>query len=150
MKKLFLLPILLIGLFLTTNAFAANSSQSCAESFLTDDHRVILITCAFVGDDADGSVPNATSTMTLHGTVVKICTDPGSPAPTDNWDLAVLEANYSNGDFAGGGLVDRDTTVSECLPFSPGLRIDGTITSVVSGNSVNSAVGTIYITIELK
>jgi hypothetical protein len=78
--------------------------------------------------------------------ITLVITNPGSPAPTDNYDIVI---NDSDGvDVMGGTLANRDTSNSEqALPYIGSLaygprQIDGILTFSLSGNSVNSATGT--------
>jgi hypothetical protein len=78
---------------------------------------------------------------------MKIVTNPGATAPTDNWDFVL---NDSDGvDVLGGAGANRDTANSEQVyPTISGATIPvwlekGTYTLAMSGNSVNSATGTV-------
>lgn len=60
--------------------------------------------------DGSGNV-NGILSRRINGQIVGIETDPGTPAPTDNYDAVLItEAGV---DAAGGYLANRDTTVSE-------------------------------------
>jgi len=103
----------------------------------------------FVGDASGGSVPTL-AISNMAGIIDKILTNPGSPAPTDNWDIALYHPNDATLDVLGGALVDRDTTTSEVkAPVLTGsslnVAVNGTYTLAVTGNSVNSATGQIVI-----
>lgn len=105
----------------------------------------------FVGDASGGSVP-ALSITNMAGIIDKILTNPGSTAPTDNWDIALYHPNDSGLDILGGALVDRDTTNSEVkAPVLSGsslnVAVNGTYSLAVTGNSVNSATGQIILEI---
>lgn len=101
---------------------------------------------------ADGS---QTQVVNIWGTILRVVTDPGSPAPTDNYDLtAPDEFGFDVLGGAGRGT-DRDTTTTE--HFCPGVAFtDGTTTSVMPvvvcgdvtltlANAGDSKVGTITI-----
>jgi hypothetical protein len=100
--------------------------------------------------DASGDVTQA---ITINGTILRVATNPGSTAPTDNYDITAPDEDGI--DVFGGQGANRDTANSE--HFCPGLPIaDGTTTSVapvsVNGqititiaNAGNAKVGTIII-----
>jgi hypothetical protein len=101
---------------------------------------------------SDGS-GNVTQAITLNGVILRVATDPGATAPTDNYDLTAPDE--SGVDVFGGQGANRDTANSE--HFVPGAPFgDGTTTSVapvsVNGeititiaNAGASKVGSIYI-----
>jgi hypothetical protein len=51
-------------------------------------------------------------TELISGRVVEIVTKPGTPAPTDNYDITLVSA-LSAIDLLGGRGADRDTTTTE-------------------------------------
>ena len=62
---------------------------------------------------SDGS---ATGTVGLDGQILKFVTNPGSPAPTDNYDITLVDEDGI--DVAEGLLANRDTSNSEeVYPF---------------------------------
>ena len=78
-------------------------------------------------------------------------TDPGSTAPTDNYNVSVKDA-YGV-DIFGGELDNRDTANSEqAVPLMDvvyGARLVNTaLTFDVTGNSVDSATGDVYLYFE--
>lgn len=74
---------------------------------------------------SDGSGA-ATQAITLRGTILRVVTNPGATAPTDNYDLTAPDADGV--DVFGGQGANRDTANSE--HFCPGLPLaDGTTTS---------------------
>ena len=108
------------------------------------------ITVSWVGDSADGSVPNK-SLGTVNGYVSVLTTNPGTPAPTDNYDITLLDSNGV--DIAGGALADRDTAVSEAvLPVLSNTRVPRLVidelTFTLSGNSAAGAQGTLVIYVQ--
>ncbi len=100
----------------------------------------------WLGASSGGAVP--TLDLDLKGFVVKVITDPGSTAPTDNYDIVLKDPDDASFDAMGGKLVDRDTANSEHVyPVVTGAVLPvflcGTYTLAVTGNSVNSATGRI-------
>lgn len=76
--------------------------------------RKILID--FTTDDTTGSV--AVTTRKIVGELIKIVTDPGSVAPTDNWDVVLtdeegVDLSVHMDDVAIAALIARDTANSE-------------------------------------
>lgn len=76
--------------------------------------RKVLID--FTTDDTTGSV--ACTTRKIVGELIKIVTDPGGTAPTDNWDVVLtdeegvdLSVHMSDGAIAA--LIARDTANTE-------------------------------------
>lgn len=76
--------------------------------------RRILID--FTTDDGTGSV--AVTTQKISGELIKIVTDPGATAPTDNWDVVLtddegVDLSVHMDDVAIAALIARDTSNSE-------------------------------------
>lgn len=87
----------------------------------------------------------------ITGRVYAVKTNPGTPAPADNYDLDLLVDGF---DVMGGALDNRDTADTEwALPllgtaaWQPILRA-GTVTVQYSGNTVANAVTVIEIWVE--
>jgi hypothetical protein len=103
-----------------------------------------------VADAADGSVPDTTLPH-FQGFLVALHTNPGATAPTDNYDITVIDGDGM--DRLQGVGNDRDTTNSEQVPVvytstsaHPPVSIDETLTLKFANNSVHSAiiVGNLY------
>ncbi len=123
------------------------TSDAMIEQGFRNSVRVRKVVYSFVGDAADGSLP-ASAAVALNGYIIKIVTNPGATAPTDNWDIRINDADGA--DVLNGTGADRDTANSETIyPTSTGAATvawcEGSHTVVVTGNSVNSATGTITI-----
>jgi hypothetical protein len=101
-------------------------TENVADSSSTRDPSIICrYTLAWVSH-TDGTV--ALPTATINGTILRVTTNPGSTAPTDNYDVTLLDEDGI--DVLAGEGTDRDTTNSET--FCPGVAFtDGTTTSVV-------------------
>lgn len=97
--------------------------------------RRIIATCT--ADAADGSFP-ATALPAFQGTIVAVVTDPGSPAPTDNYDFTLVDGNGL--DRLNGAGQNRDTVNSERIRTNIVVDLNETLTLTPTGNSVNSAV----------
>jgi hypothetical protein len=113
---------------------------------LNDELECRKITVSFTADAADGSIPD--TSVNMVGWLVKVITNPGSTAPTDNWDITLKDPLGSDLDAAGGLLLNRDTTNTEQVyPVISGavtpLFLAGDYGVAMAGNSVNSATGTV-------
>lgn len=127
-------------------AGTTSKTESFVEQGFSQSVRTKKIVVSFTADSADGSVPD--TTVALDGYLVKIVTNPGATAPTDNWDFVINDAGGV--DVLGGAGANRDTTNTEQIyPTISGATVpvwcEGSHTLAISGNSVNSAVGTITI-----
>lgn len=110
---------------------------------------VALIKKVLIEWIGDPTVPDtvfsASNTVEIIGRYCSLAvTDPGSTAPTDNYDITI-EDEYGV-DIMGGSLLNRDTANSEqAIPqVGSGLAsrlCAGIWTFKLSGNSVNSATG---------
>jgi hypothetical protein len=87
---------------------------------------------------------DATGTINFHGFLIKVITDPGSVAPSDNYDLSLVADGI---DQLGGLLVDRDTANNELVyPVVSGastpifLAGDHTFTIANAGSTKNGVV----------
>lgn len=136
MKKLLSLAFAL--LLFAAPAFAANSSSSCDggvdEGY---NNQVRKVTCEFTADDTTGAFD--TVTFTAYGYVEKVVTNPGTTAPTDNYDVAITDADGAN--ICSTNLDNRDTATSEqalCISGHP-VWLSGVNTITITNNSVNSA-----------
>lgn len=70
--------------------------------------RVIAVSwTSDASGDASVLIPN------LNGWLIKAVTDPGAAAPTDNYDITLIDEGGA--DAAQGLLADRDTTNSESV-----------------------------------
>ncbi len=110
--------------------------------------RRINFSC--VADSADGSIP-ATELPKFEGRLISLHTNPGATAPTDNYDITLIDGDGI--DRLQGVGANRDTATSEQLPIvysgtsvGPPVSKDETLTLTFANNVVNSAivVGNIY------
>lgn len=101
------------------------------------------ITVAWTADASDGSVPD-TVIHNVRGTLERLVTQPGSTAPTDNYDVTLTDADGF--DVLGGAGADRDTANTEEAAIALGTyfqrTVAGDLTFSLANNSVNSATGT--------
>lgn len=112
--------------------------------------RKILATC--VGDASTGTVP-ATALPAFEGKILAVETNPGSPAPTDNYDVTLIDSDGV--DRLKGVANNRDTTTSERVDYgdlasgvqwaTPVVDSAETLTLTFGGQSVASAQFTVAI-----
>ena len=113
----------------------------------TEVHRF-----SFVADDTDGSILSKATLDPVHGFITRVVTNPGTPAPTDDYDITLTDTDGV--DVLGGAGADRDTANSEqIMPLvgavSVPCRVDSALTLAVSGNSVNSAEGEVIVYVDV-
>ena len=96
------------------------------------------------GDASDGSFP-ATALPKFQGRLLALHTNPGATAPTDNYDITLIDGDGM--DRLQGVGANRDTANSEQVPVvytstsvNPPVSIDETLTFTIANNSVNSAI----------
>jgi len=74
--------------------------------------KVDKIIVDWVSDSAAGTV-SAESDKPIHGTIARITTDPGSPAPSADYDITLLDEDSV--DVALGTLANRHTTTTQTV-----------------------------------
>jgi len=119
--------------------------------------RMTKVVADWVSDDTTGAVSG--TTRKIVGRIVKGVTNPGSPAPTDNYDIVITDdagANIlANTD---DDLVDRDTITKETVEFflknvattaiASHPAICSTVTVAVT-NAGNSKAGQLVLYVEV-
>lgn len=134
----------LVVLLASASALAANSSTTVSSLWVTS--YLYKTTVSWTADDSDGSVDNGTIGLPDPCYMFIGITDPGSTAPTDNYDIVVTDS--LGADVFGTALNNRDTTTSEqAAPIIGGTYggrlAEGELTFTLTNNSVNSATGTL-------
>lgn len=122
------------------------SREFVAYSKAKDAKRVEIVTTLFTADSADASVP--TLSLPLAGFVLKVVTNPGSTAPSANYDISVTDPEDSALDALATLLNNRHTSTTEQVyPLISGgavpIFLAGTYGIAVANNAVNSATGRI-------
>jgi len=108
-------------------------------------------TYSFVADSGDGSVDaevmNAKQVAELRHLgyyLWLMVTNPGTTAPTDDWDITVVDGDGV--DMLNSQGTDRDTTNTEIEPLAVPFPVSTeSITINISGNSVNSAIIVVHL-----
>lgn len=148
MKKLSI--VIILALFMVGSAVIAFAAGTVTPTRDMSKGRtaVQILTFTWTADASDGSVPD--TDFDAEGYVTLGVTNPGTPAPTDNYDIEVKDTHGN--DVMGGALNDRDTANSEqAAPLAQdGLTpiwrfVSGKLTFSLSGNSVNSATGVVVL-----
>lgn len=103
--------------------------------------RLTRFRCSWTGDN-----PSSTFDLSSPGYILCLDTNPGSTAPTDNYDIAVT--NEHGIDLLGTAEINRDTTTSERVRpldansltcIEPAM---GTITVAVTNAGASAGDGT--------
>jgi hypothetical protein len=148
MKKIIILIlIVLMAAGGMGGAFAASSAVIAAPDNLSKDKVKLVVT--WTASEVDGSFVSVTIPFYSGSYITHVVTDPGSTAPTDNYDITLTDT-YGV-DVMGGELTNRDTSNSEqVVPkidtvFGSRMVEAQGLTLAITGNIVNSATGTIAI-----
>ena len=118
-------------------------------SIFSTDKFFRVVNVDFVADASDGSIPD--TEVELLGYLVKVVSNPGTPAPTDDYDVTLGDPEDSSLDILAGAGADRDTSTTEQAPGSAWssaltpVPVSGTYTLKFANNSQNSAQGRIQL-----
>lgn len=103
----------------------------------------------WVGDAADGTVPD-TLLPSFEGRLAELTTNPGAVAPTDNYDLTLIDDEGA--DRLQGLGANRDTANTESLPVvyagstvHPPVGTYEGLTLKLANNAVHSATGRVIL-----
>lgn len=153
MKRIILTIIAI--LFLGTQVWAADGTcTQTVSKFKTANPEFRVLTFSCTASTVNGSFPAIATTTATNSEIIgwyitEVRTNPGTAAPTDDYDIVI---NDSDGiDLMGGRLADRDATNSEAT--APAIAtgvfwprpIDGALSLVITNNSVTSATMTIKV-----
>ena len=136
-----LIRIIMVLVLIPASAMAAGS---WTDETIEEKNGVVYIETTFTADAADGSVPDKVITVGKADPVwgrylYRVVTNPGTTAPTDNYDITVDDADGL--DMCGGDCANRDTANTEKVQLVLFEPVLGNVTITVSNNSVNSATG---------
>lgn len=88
------------------------------------------VSAAIADTYADSLPGNMFKPKKLKGFIVRVVTNPGATAPSDNYDITLLDEDSV--DVASGNLLNRDETTSEdWIPSDPPY-IDGELTFTIA------------------
>jgi len=103
------------------------------------------ITFEFTSGEGDyAGEASATTTKGYYGEIIQVMTDPGTPAPADDWDLTITDPDDI--DLLKGNGADRDTANTEYIVGSTTnmLPASGKLTFNVS-SAGNQKTGKVYV-----
>ena len=125
----------LLGLFsiLSGAAFAATTTGTCAVTYggtTSDRFRSVIFTMT---TNTSGGVVN--NDAAINGRIVKVIYNPGSTAPTDNWDVTIAAPDGE--DILLGNGTNHDTANTEFTYFG------GNMGSVFSTTTLTHTVNTL-------
>jgi hypothetical protein len=114
------------------------------KSYDNGKERIEEYIFTWVADDTDGSINSKQTDKIVVGWVFQGETNPGSPAPTDDYDVTIT--NEAGVDVFGGELANRDTANSEQAVPKIGAAygerwVNTKLTFNASGSIVNDAQG---------
>lgn len=121
------------------------------EEDLENGDRSKVYRVSWVADDTDGSVPSTASDSDIFGFVVRVVTNPGTTAPTADYDVTLTDEDGC--DVLGAEGSDRSASDSEQIipkigsSYGP-CYVNSKLTLNLSNNSVNSAIGDVIIYVE--
>jgi len=113
--------------------------------------KAVVLTC--VGDAADGTVPATAIVGQFSGRIVALETNPGTPAPTANYDLTLTNENGYDVLQALGANRHTSTTERVSIVYSgtstnPEVTSENVLTLNVTNQSVNSAEFVVLVVFE--
>lgn len=91
------------------------------------------ITLSWLSDDAAGTVAGTVGAIPekVQGLIQRVVTVPGSPAPTDLYDIVLNDANGA--DVMNGALANRSTSAVENINVAgQGIRVSDFLTMVIA------------------
>ena len=131
---------LVFGLVFHAPALAAGTiTQSHAR---TGHVRKVVFTCT--ADAADGSFPATAISIPIEGRLLALVTNPGATAPTDNYDITLVNQHGYDVLQAVGANRDTATTETAVVVYTgtgthPAVDEGDTLTLTIANNAVNSA-----------
>lgn len=114
---------------------------------------IIEIIMDWTADASAATIPDTPTDIDIAGRLEYVTTNPGATKPSSNYDIDLKDEDGV--DVMGSALDNRHDTNSEvAYPKDPdgdqiigGVPVRGPLTLSISGNSVNSAVGRVRLTI---
>lgn len=142
MKKI-IFAVCMAALLCTSTAFA-----TCTVTHTSAGSPVeyLLFTCTT--DTAVSATITGITSGAIRGWVFQAETNPGTEAPTDDYDIVLNDA--AGADVFNGALINRDTTNTELAwplvgTIPTRTFVDGTLAIVVTNNAVNNAAFTLKV-----
>lgn len=102
------------------------------------------VTLTVTADAVDASVPNTSLTTRISGRLVALETDPGSTAPSANYDITLEDANGHDvlqgvGANRAAASTEKVAVVFSGTSVHPPVAMSDTLTFKIANNAVNSA-----------
>jgi hypothetical protein len=124
-------------------AFAVGTVTSGITQTQLPNGKIVSVVQVDWTTDASG---DATVSLSLNGYLMKVVTDPGATAPTDDYDITLVQNGI---DAAAGTLANRDTANTEQVyPVATNAQtpifLVGSHTFTVAAGG-NAKVGTAYL-----
>lgn len=118
----------------------AGSASTISESTTGSVKRIKFTwTC----DDATGAVTSALTTKTYDGEILRLVTDPGTPAPTALYDVEIQDADGF--DVLIGQGANRSATVTESVATGLGATHPSKLKLVVTNAGAANNQGIAYV-----
>ncbi len=103
-----------------------------------------VITLTLTGDSSDGTIPATALTTKIGGLLLALETNPGSTAPSSNYDITLVDGDGH--DVLEGVGANRHTSNTEKVRIiyssstvHPPVSTGDTLTLTIAGQSVNDA-----------
>jgi hypothetical protein len=134
-------------MLLLTVTLGMTAAGTVTQSFTRYSESVSVVTLTWTGDTGNGTVPSTALTQAMLDKVngyflQAVVTNPGSPTPTDQYDLTLT--NAAGLDIMDGNIANRSNVTTEvAYPVTSSFPVDGALTINFSNNSDVSAVGEI-------
>jgi hypothetical protein len=153
MKKIFAVVVLCL---MASMAWGADSDGTKQVDVVSDPNSNIkridvAWTASAIAEKVDVVIKG------VAGMVIKFVTNPGSPAPADNYDITVLDSHGI--DIAGATLANRDTSTTEMVWATTddgttdaqyGVPVVGDLTATFTGLATGDCEGVLSIYVEIK
>lgn len=95
------------------------------------------------GTGAEGGTVTKTTAGTYDGKIIGLTTDPGSTAPTDNYDVVIADADGH--DVLLGAGADRDTANTENVAEASLGAVAGSTLTLSIANAGDAKVGQVIL-----
>jgi predicted RNA methylase len=143
------LTVCLVAIALLAQTLGVQAVGTVTQTYYSAGN-VRKVAFAVTADAAAGTVPNTVLTTAIEGRLLAIETNPGSTAPTDNYDITledgegfdVLQGVGANRDTAN---TERAAIVIASTSLHPVVDETDVLTLKIANNSVNSATITVVI-----
>ena len=142
MKKIKALILTILFVLCTSLTYAASTGTAVWSVDRTTVPGIVIYkaVCTEAATASSPATYNA-SDYEINGIIIKVETDPGSTAPTANYDIVLNDE--LGADVMEGELANRSATATQFVRTA--VSVAGPLTPVVSNQAVNSATFTIYI-----